>query len=149
MRRLLIGCACIVLALAGCVATPIASVDPPGFTPPSRKDQGTLFGTVVGAGRFDILTSDGRDFSISVNGPTSTPRLFIVVARAGSFSIRKVVLHRTEGNDNEWTGIDLPVLLVSGGVGYLGRFTFTNDDFDLTIDQQTQRDDLSLLKAVY
>jgi hypothetical protein len=149
MRRLLICGACVVLILAGCGTTSMASIDPSSFSPPSGKNQGTLYGTVAGANSFEILTSDGRTYSVAVRGSAATPRLFIVVDKARSFSIRKVILHRTDGSDYQWTGIDLPVLLVSGGVGYLGRFTFTNDGHDLSIDRKTEREDLGLLKAVY
>jgi hypothetical protein len=87
MKCLAICCACAVLALAGCTST-IPSVDPSTFSPPG-SDKGTLYGTVVGAGSFDIFTSDGREYSVSVRGSTSTPQLFIVVDRARSFFFPK------------------------------------------------------------
>lgn len=147
MKHLVICCACAMLALAGCAST-IPSIDPSAFSPPG-SNKGTLYGTVVGASGFDILTSDGHVYSVSVKGSTSTPQLFIVVDRARSFTIRKVILHRPGGSDSQWTGIDMVVLLPPAGVGYLGRFIFKNDGHDLSIDRKTQRDDLSLLKAVY
>jgi hypothetical protein len=137
------------LALAGCATAPIASIAPSSFTPPSGKGQGTLYGTVVGASRFEVFTSDGHEYSVSVNGSAFTPQLFLVVDRERSFSIRKVIVHQADGSDRQWTGIDMSVLLVAGGVGYLGRFTFTNDGHDLSIERTHQTDDLMLLKAVY
>jgi hypothetical protein len=147
MKRLAICCACAVLALAGCAST-IPSIDPSTFSPPGGG-KGTLYGTVVGTTGFEILTSDGHEYSVSVKGSTSTPQLFIVVDRARSFTIRKVILHRPDGGDSQWTGMDMPVLLPPAGVGYLGRFIFKNGGHDLSIDRKTQREDLSLLKAVY
>jgi hypothetical protein len=145
MNRLAICCACIVLALGGCAST-IPSVDPSAYTPPSGGN-GTLYGTVVGAGSFEILTSDGRTYAVTVHGSTATPQLFIIVDRGRAFSIRKVIIHRADGNESQWTGMDMEVLVSPGTVGYLGRFTFTNDRHNLTIDRKSQREDLALLKA--
>lgn len=146
MNRFATCCACIVLALGGCAST-IPSVDPSAYTPPSGAN-GTLYGTVVGTNSFEILTSDGRTYSVAVRGSTTAPQLFIVVDRGRSFSIRKVILRRANGDDSQWTGMDMKVLLSAGTVGYLGRFTFSNDGHELTIDRKSQREDLSLLKSV-